>query len=520
MIQPLKTLHDSFGTAATGIVALNHTLQKAPIFEDFFKFTPRDSAFVDSQVGEVNTLTQQLFKYRATLLRNLNSHQSTICKLPPEILSEIFQFLCNLDSSEFMVPTEVGGICSHWRQVAWSTPHLWTDLFIERGFWKSSHREELLDLYFTNMGELLLDLIIDPPPKGSGSILKGIVFKDVFERLFVKHAQKLRSLKFGFEASLRPWLPRIEEVTQSGGELRNLEELELVNGFHTDPDLTALIMLLPEKPHTTFDNVPNLKKLVLRDISFSVSFPWAQLTELTLSGIDSGMALGIVLQCQDLVSLKLEYLSRSYLEIILPSEPLIFQHLQTMEYRSSSLSSLWERAFVKCLSFTDSLKSFTFLTEDGTPDLQFLRSLPTSITDFWLDCTGGGDNIQGLEFVLARFVSLRCLLLRLEDPMDRKVVELLSFSKERRFLPCLRSLSLVVHGKDYHQKDMDDMLNMVQSRLEKRDQDVPLDEVTFSFPNGEEYRTLAANFKAQLDKITRKDTDVYVEGQLLKQSHP
>ncbi|KAF9448467.1 hypothetical protein P691DRAFT_780989 [Macrolepiota fuliginosa MF-IS2] len=467
-IHSTTTLHDSFRAVAADIAALNNTLQEAPISDDFHSPIDTDTSFINSQVDEVKTLIKQLFSYRATLLRNRNFRRSAICKLPPEALGEIFQHVCYPDTKKFTVPTRLGAICSHWRHVAWSVPQLWTELNIGGRFWKSSYRLRLLDLYYKNMGGLLFNITIRRAPEENSKNARGVPFQDVFDRLFIRHADRLKTLTF--EELPVSWFSSLEKASNTGQGFPNLESLEFSDNCCDNPLISLALFFLKKNPPIAFYNVPNLRRLILRDITSTVEFPWAQLTELSLSDINSETALDIVLQCQNIVTLKLEDLMTSPdIEVTLPNEELVLQNLEVFEYRSSHLSVHWEKALVKCLSFTNSLKKLIWLTRDGTPDLrrEFLLRLPTSITELRLDSSKDRDNIRDLEEILVRLTSLRTIMLHLEDPIDLETVELLTVKEEASLLPTLRSIGLVMMRSEYDYQQMADILNMVRSRWEE-----------------------------------------------------
>jgi hypothetical protein len=67
MTSTLETLRNPFNTAATGIFALNCTLQKIHASIDPLALASLDDCSIHSQVSEAETLIGQLSEYRTPL---------------------------------------------------------------------------------------------------------------------------------------------------------------------------------------------------------------------------------------------------------------------------------------------------------------------------------------------------------------------------------------------------------------------------------------------------------------------
>jgi hypothetical protein len=99
---------------------------------------------LETTLGVVRT---ELVKARATPRRMVNARASTIFKLPPEILSMIFELVCAMNAGlkeRFVDEDDVplwrgrGSIsltCLKWRQVVLATPSLWSDLVVRIDKW-------------------------------------------------------------------------------------------------------------------------------------------------------------------------------------------------------------------------------------------------------------------------------------------------------------------------------------------------------------------------------------------------
>ena len=77
----------------------------------------------------------QLGQRHAFCRRRINELSSPTARIPPEILIEIFQIACQPVDDDFRArqattPLFIGSICRFWRDVAWSTPFLWSTVFL------------------------------------------------------------------------------------------------------------------------------------------------------------------------------------------------------------------------------------------------------------------------------------------------------------------------------------------------------------------------------------------------------
>ncbi|KAF9445859.1 hypothetical protein P691DRAFT_777281 [Macrolepiota fuliginosa MF-IS2] len=148
--------------------------------------------------------TRMMFVMSIMALRKLNYARSRPNLLPHELVASIFHFACPLidfnkyalcemddedmededecfrnylgndhDSNTFPEPRNerdlhnwcfplvIGTVCSHWREVAWATPELWTTFSLEVITLKLEAQVSLLRLYLTNAGSLPFSLGLD-----------------------------------------------------------------------------------------------------------------------------------------------------------------------------------------------------------------------------------------------------------------------------------------------------------------------------------------------------------------------
>ena len=92
------------------------------------------------ELGELDALLERLKLKRYDLTRKINQLYSPIVHhLSPDVTSTIFEF-CLPDftdhqlspdtKEDISIPLSLGAICSYWRDIAWSTPSLWSSLVV------------------------------------------------------------------------------------------------------------------------------------------------------------------------------------------------------------------------------------------------------------------------------------------------------------------------------------------------------------------------------------------------------
>ena len=92
------------------------------------------------ELAELDALLERLTLKRYDLKRKINQFHSPIVRqLPQEVMSIIFEFcrpvvmdyqFLPYSSYRLFTPLSLGAICNYWRDIAWSTPSLWSSLMI------------------------------------------------------------------------------------------------------------------------------------------------------------------------------------------------------------------------------------------------------------------------------------------------------------------------------------------------------------------------------------------------------
>ena len=133
------------------------------------------------ELSRLDALFEHLTLKRYILKRKINQYHSPIIRqLPPDVMSTIFE-LCLPDFADFQflpskadlcVPLSLGAICSYWRDIAWSTPSLWSSLVIRVKRSKRNSHVIIAQEWLTRSGQLplsirILSSLYEPIPKSS-----------------------------------------------------------------------------------------------------------------------------------------------------------------------------------------------------------------------------------------------------------------------------------------------------------------------------------------------------------------
>ncbi|KAJ6584629.1 hypothetical protein B0H19DRAFT_1249582 [Mycena capillaripes] len=245
----------------------------------------------------IDLLIEQRERERATVavLRYL---AAPIYTLPVELLAEIFVLAVSIitdDDSRRSLHIKdafrISHVCADWRQIANSTPRLWTGP-ITVDFWKSGRLEgayvEGLRAWFVRSAPLAV-------PVSFIHLRSGMRF-DISPRItdeVVSISHRWRSLRVTQKAPAS-FIGRLAE-----GRLDNLEDLELgdvVDDWSVDAATIGSFLT----------GAPRLRNLRMH-LACQISMPWTQLTELILTNGDSAdVSLRILAQCPALINASVE----------------------------------------------------------------------------------------------------------------------------------------------------------------------------------------------------------------------
>ncbi|KAF8555193.1 hypothetical protein OG21DRAFT_940335 [Imleria badia] len=140
--------------------------------------------------------------YTKAVLVKLHTTLAPIKRLPPEILSEIFERCLNVKSSGMLfsmtarnkaAPLLLGRVCRSWRAIAHATPRLWRDIFVNvcDGRYSDELRRDalpVLQTWLAHSGSLPLNLVVLCKTE---RVLPGLV--DLFETISA-HAARWKTV--------------------------------------------------------------------------------------------------------------------------------------------------------------------------------------------------------------------------------------------------------------------------------------------------------------------------------------
>ncbi|KAJ4479229.1 hypothetical protein J3R30DRAFT_3702376 [Lentinula aciculospora] len=218
-------------------------------------------------------------EHLALLVRAADSTRSSIHKLPPEILSEVFEHLCCGDvgvnfisQNTTQLPTLIlNQVCHRWRVLVTSMPVLWSsfgcDSLITTGCF-------LLDCFFERSSPHPIDLKIhlptDPPP-----------------RALTAHCDRWRHLSLYSKSSCA-----IDSLLETANGLPEVESLVLEGEF----DAVLIFMVV----------CPNLRALTVSSIDLDLVFPQLTITHLNLKSLSLMEATRVITNCPNVQELVLK----------------------------------------------------------------------------------------------------------------------------------------------------------------------------------------------------------------------
>lgn len=468
------------------LTELKHLLQESGnsiVSPDNHYAQSPDSMTSDSEeINRLDDLIRQLQTRRAILLRRTNHQRSPICKLPTELLAEIFQYAdamdrpsgCSLSKRRHpLTPIRLGAVCSHWRQVAWSSPQLWTQMPLT-GCWAWQQHFPIATIfrtYFRNMKARPLELIVDcfrgGPLDSDDERSDVIPHEDAFKTIFVENGHRLKTLRF--KTWPRPWLSHIAKVQQAV-TFSNLEEVWMKSSFDTLDGTFSIT------------NAPRLRTVELTGISGSavVDLPWNVITHLTLTHISSNLCLKLFVQCPNL-----EYFSCKDLHTSPTSDSLAIkdsialERLKDLHYLDHDLTRPWKDAMGRYLSFP-SLETITWRPHwSANIDWQLLCLYPNSIQN--LDFRLRRRDKRRLKSMLLPLISLSNLKISCWPSLKTSLLELLTPQPNRalQMLPSLRKLHLTAKTNQMTTCTVQTFLEMI--RLRRTATKETLDHLILSF---------------------------------------
>ncbi|KAJ7624886.1 hypothetical protein FB45DRAFT_88266 [Roridomyces roridus] len=275
-------------------------------------------ADVEAQISSLQSQLVRLQADRANILGKLAAVVYPVFSLPNEVTAEIFDQYVAWSPIQGCSPMILAAVCSLWRDVALSTPRVWTRLDPGHHFKytplerdeedaRDTRLVELLRMWLPRAGALSVDIRIRLPDVDRPA------YAEIF-RLLAEHSARLRVLDlFATDG--------IEFPTGCLGPFPSLTTIS----FSTHYDEISIPSLL---------NAPQLREVSFRDSKFLGNsewqslLPWTQLTVLRGFRQDILAWLRILEQTPNLELL--EFACDDELEETIPTPPVLLPRLHTL----------------------------------------------------------------------------------------------------------------------------------------------------------------------------------------------
>lgn len=276
-----------------------------------------ENRYLDISTARVDDEIQQLLTTRAHLRRRANALRDTTRILPPETLTTIFE--CAIHERDHPVYS-LSAVCFRWRQVIWTSPSLWTSLFLnstQPGVW------EHFDLHCRNAKDASLAICLSTH-HGFKAPLNGVL--QLLTAVLTKCTDKVQSLDLG------PIDKTVWECISSyaiSADFPRLETLKL--NFKRSFDAMFGEVL--------FYRSPRLRKVEIGEALPGIEYhlPFQQLTSLVLKKPNPAHALSLLAHCPNLVNFRSEGVSTCGMggtSSLLMQTPIILRDLQSFRWDS------------------------------------------------------------------------------------------------------------------------------------------------------------------------------------------
>ncbi|KAK7048055.1 hypothetical protein R3P38DRAFT_2867138 [Favolaschia claudopus] len=434
--------------------------------------TTRSSRDHAAKVKQLRSKLLLCEKQMASLQKHMDSERppdpqsflpSPISALPVELLSKMFLFSVDAESDPDTYTQDaywVSHVCSYWRNVAISTPEMWTGpltvpVSFEREPEKESFYVEGLQAWLARSEPLAVSICLEGFRSGSNfAETSSLITQEL-----AKIVPRWRSLQMRQRV-----LSSFVEALAEGGSFSSLEELELETVV---PDSTE-----SADPSTilAFRAAPRLHKLTM-NIKCQVLMPWCQLTHLSLRASDHAYEpiLDILTQCTSLARLSI-LLSALYMSP--PSRPAAETALPHLTSLSLTIVGLAETFVVPFLDYVSApiLESMIFLCEtmadaqwDETAFSAFQSRSPNISR---LEIGGNSSPISSPALISVLTHSPRLTHLKLDDCLvEDAFLQAISIKEDDNLFPLVPRLSsLTLTGLVQERFTEEVLRGMVQSR--------------------------------------------------------
>jgi F-box-like len=236
-----------------------------------------------SHITQIETLLKQLRENEVGLKKTINQYSSSISRLPPEIMADIFETCLPEITGAWRsdanrrrktvphatMPLVIGKVCSAWRELAWLTPKLWSGISLSLEDCTSKDCE-LLEQWLSRSGRspLSIHMMFDKNGATAGDATHSIL------HTIANCSERWRDVYFAFPASFYKQLNSIRN------RLPLLRTLSLV---------TRIIDVGLERNFQHFSAAPRLCHVEIYGYDRELmNIPLDQVTKLSLSVVEAG----------------------------------------------------------------------------------------------------------------------------------------------------------------------------------------------------------------------------------------
>lgn len=346
-----------------------------------FKSSTDEIVFIQSQVRRVEQEIERLTAQRVVLQRRLNTIAASTVTLPYEIISTIFQHACppldvgntqetNDNSSSKdggitypTLPFKLAAVCSQWRDIALSTPQLWTSVAFTLYQSRAASNAAALDTFFQRSGscEVTVSLIFASGDEGRERLETETPPSQDVLGVFVKNSQRWGTLKID---GLPPeWIPALRAAQHRTPEIRQLWLCPYDNS--REQQMVDIFVDAPELRRVTLDNT----------FLSAISLPWTGLTHLKVSWVSIDECAEMLRRCPNLLECDFQRILSNAEFHTLPSgdePPVILSNLHTLKW--SYAGDAWEFQLFERIRFP-ALKHFKMKLRYDLTHFQMIQGI-------------------------------------------------------------------------------------------------------------------------------------------------
>ncbi|KAK7054972.1 hypothetical protein VNI00_003435 [Paramarasmius palmivorus] len=272
-------------------ILTDQTLSEQNIVEETLSVAESDLKACDAEIAALLSRRERLVQ----TIQKCKSALSLINNFPPEILSYIFEIVCETNtfgSSKQIAAITISAVGCHWRQIALSTPALWSSLKIDFTSWGQAERglAHLVRTFMERSKAMPLKIHTIWHDNHYTEIVNPTM------RILADHSSRWSEVVFFSDAGVL----EAEVLKGIKGRLPLLRQLDI--------DFGTL---------DVFDDAPALTSVAICMPDYAPSLPYSQLIHMTLRHCyNDFVATRIFQQCRQVRRLELLWVENS-----LPIEP-------------------------------------------------------------------------------------------------------------------------------------------------------------------------------------------------------